>query len=503
MAKKQFDLNPNLLEFYLKKSSKDFTKQDIIDFIVGNDIEMVNFRYVASDGRLKSLNFVINSLEHLDQILTTGERCDGSSLFSFIGAGSSDLYVVPRYSTAFLNPFEDVPSLDILCSYYDNEGKPLDSSPEYVLRKAHEEFKKSTGYTFKALGELEYYIIADKEENALFPAVDQKGYHASDPFANFEYIRKEAMRLIAQSGGKIKYGHSEVGNFTDEKYYYEQQEIEFLPCDAETAVDQMIIAKWILRKLCNTYGVNLSFAPKITVGKAGSGLHIHMMLEKNGKNMMIKGDKLSDDAKRMIAGLCDLADALTAFGNTIPTSYLRLVPHQEAPTNICWGDRNRSVLIRVPLGWTGDIRMIYDANPQETSEMKKMDSRQTVEIRSGDGSADLHLYMAAIIVAAQHGLEMPKALEMAEKLYVSVNIFKEEFKDKLATLKALPICCYESAEVLEKKRKFFEKNNIFAPGLIDATVKNLKAYEDKGLSEKLYGNHEEIYMLVMKYLHCM
>jgi len=265
----------------------------------------------------------------------------------------------------------------------------------------------------------------------------------------------------------------------------------------------MIIAKWILRKLCNTYGVNLSFAPKITVGKAGSGLHIHMMLEKNGKNMMIKGDKLSDDAKKMIAGLCDLADALTAFGNTIPTSYLRLVPHQEAPTNICWGDRNRSVLIRVPLGWTGNIRMIYDANPQETSEMKKMDSRQTVEIRSGDGSADLHLYMAAIIVAAQHGLEMPKALEMAEKLYVSVNIFKEEFKDKLATLKALPICCYESAEVLEKKRKFFEKNNIFAPGLIDATVKNLKAYEDKGLSEKLYGNHEEIYKLVMKYLHCM
>ena len=503
MGKKQFELNPHVLEKWLKKPSKEFTKQDLIDFIVGNEIEMLNFRYVASDGKLKTLNFVINSLEHLDQILSTGERVDGSSLFAFIGAGSSDLYVVPRYSTAFVNPFEEVPSIDILCSYYNNEGKPLESSPEYILRKAHAEFKKATGYNFKALGELEYYIIADRDENQLFPAVDQKGYHASDPFGKFEFIRKEAMHLIAMCGGKIKYGHSEVGNFTDDKYYYEQQEIEFLPCDAESAADQMIIAKWILRKLCNDYEVNISFAPKITVGKAGSGLHIHMMLEKDGKNMMVVNDKLSDDAKKMIAGLLDLAGALTAFGNTIPTSYLRLVPHQEAPTNICWGDRNRSVLVRVPLGWTGDINMVKDANPQETSEIKMLDSKQTVEIRSGDGSADVYLYMAGIIVAAQHGLQMPNALELAEKLYVNVNIFHDEHKEKLASLQGLPISCHESALALEEKREIFQKGGVFQSGLIDSTIKMLKSHNDEHLSEELYGKHDEIYKLVMKYLHCM
>ena len=503
MTKTQIELNPNPLERFLQKPSKEFTKKDIIDYIISNEIEMLNFRYVAGDGRLKTLNFIINSLEHLEQILTIGERVDGSSLFSFIGAGSSDLYVVPRYSTAFVNPFEEIPTLDILCSYYDNEGKPLESSPEYVLRKAHNEFKKSTGFTFKALGELEYYIIADKEENSQFPAVDQKGYHESSPFTNFEYIRREAMYYIAKCGGKIKYGHSEVGNFTDDKYYYEQQEIEFLPCEANDAVDQLIIGKWILRKLCDSYGVNLSFAPKITVGKAGSGLHIHMMLEKDGKNKMVANNKLSDDAKKMIAGILDLAASLTAFGNTIPTSYLRLVPHQEAPTNICWGDRNRSVLIRVPLGWTAGLSMIYDANPQEKSEMQIGDSKQTVEIRSGDGSADLYLYVAAIIVAAQHGLLMPNSLELAEKLYVNVNIFSEEYKEKLAQLKALPYSCYESAEALEEKRSYFEKNNIFQAGLIDSTVKKLKQYDDKGLSEKLFGKNDEIYKLVMKYLHTM
>ena len=138
----------------------------------------------------------------------------------------------------------------------------------------------------------------------------------------------------------------------------EQHEIEFLPCEVEEAVDQLVIAKWIVRMLGFEYGVEVSFAPKITVGKAGSGLHIHMLLEKDGKNIMVEGAKLSDTAKKMIAGILRLSKSLTAFGNTIPTSYLRLVPHQEAPTNICWGDRNRSVLVRVPLGWLGKSDMV-------------------------------------------------------------------------------------------------------------------------------------------------
>jgi len=503
MSLNKLELNPNILENFLQKESKDFTKQDIINFVKGNGVEMLNFRYVADDGRLKTLNFVINSLDYLDQILTTGERVDGSSLFSFIEASSSDLYVVPRYSTAFLNPFEEVPCLEILCSFYNNEGKPLDSSPEYILRKANAEFSKSTGYTFKALGELEYYIIAPKEEHKIFPAVDQKGYHASEPFTNYEFIRKEAMRLIAMSGGRIKYGHSEVGHFSDDKFFYEQHEIEFLPCEVESAANQLIIAKWILRKVCNDYGVKVSFAPKISVGKAGSGLHIHMLLEKEGKNKMVSNDKLSDEAKKMIAGILDMADALTAFGNTIPTSYLRLVPYQEAPTNICWGDRNRSVLIRVPLGWTGNVKMIHDANPQDKSKMNLEISKQTVEIRSGDGSADIYLYLASLVIATQHGLQMSNAIELAEKLYVNVNIFHDENKERLAQLRGLPVSCHESAMALEQKKHLFEKNDIFPTGLIDSVIKKLKSYHDDKLSERLYGKHDEIYKLVMEHLHCM
>jgi glutamine synthetase len=501
MQEEKISLCPNILVQYLKKPANEFTKEDIIKFIGENEIEMVNFRYVGEDGKLKTLNFVILGREHLESVLTSGERVDGSSLFSFIEAGSSDLYVIPRFKTAFVNPFTEIPTLDILCSFYNIDGKPLENAPEYILKKAYNEFHNKTGFVFKALGELEYYIISDKED--LYKTPDQKGYHESSPFIKWDILRNEAIRIIAACGGKIKYAHSEVGNFSDDNFDYEQHEIEFLPQDVDDAADHLVIAKWILRNLAEQHNVNISFAPKITVGKAGSGLHIHMLIEKDGKNIMIENNKLSDTAKKIIAGLSDLAASLTAFGNTIPTSYLRLVPHQEAPTNICWGDRNRSVLIRVPLGWLGVNNMINDANPHCSVQENNCSSKQTVELRSPDGSADIYFLLAGIIVAAQHGLEMPDALKKANDLYVDVNIFKDEHKDKMKTLKQLPASCWESAEILDKQRIYYEKNNIFPPGTIDNIIKRLKSFDDKGLSEKLFGKNEEIRSLVDKYIHCM
>jgi len=183
-------------------------------------------------------------------------------------------------------------------------------------------------------------------------------------------------------------------------------EFHSLPVPIEDAAEQIVIAKWMLRMMGYKYGVTISFAPKILVGHAGSGLHIHTRLVRNGKNMMIEGSGLSSIAKKAIAGYLALAPSLTAFGNTIPTSYLRLVSHQEAPTNICWGDRNRSVLVRVPLGWINVKNMARDANPQERTESSGFIDRQTVEFRCPDGSANIYLLLAGLAVAARHGLEM-------------------------------------------------------------------------------------------------
>jgi len=495
-------LNPNPLIRFLDKPSDDFTRADLIRFIENNGIQMLNLRYAGADGRLKTLNFIIKSREHLDSILQAGERVDGSSLFPlYVEPGSSDLYVIPRYRTAFMNPFSAIPALDILCSYYDKDGLPFISSPEYILRKSHQALRRQTGLDYEVMGELEYYVISEKDP--LYEAADQRGYHESSPFCKWERLRTEAMQAIASCGGFIKYGHSEVGTFTESGLLYEQNEIEFTPVKLEDAAEQLLIAKWILRSLAYKHGVTVTFAPKITTGKAGSGMHIHTRLLRNGKSVMLQDGRLSDTARKAIAGYLTLARSLTAFGNTIPTSYFRLVPHQEAPTTICWGDRNRSVLVRVPLGWSGSAnQMIKDANPFEPEDIQSHNDKQTVEFRSPDGSADVYLLCAGLAVAARHGLEMSDALDMAAKTYVDINIHDDKYQDRVSNLRHLPFSCWDSADALEEQRAIYQEQDVFSPIIIDGIIRKLRSYDDQHLRDSIKSNEKEILRLVTRFLHC-
>ena len=99
-----FSMTANPVVAYLRKPAAEFTKEDIVRYAEETGVKMVNFMYPGGDGKLKTLNFVITDKQYLEAILTCGERVDGSSLFSFVQAGSSDLYVLPRFSTAFLDP---------------------------------------------------------------------------------------------------------------------------------------------------------------------------------------------------------------------------------------------------------------------------------------------------------------------------------------------------------------------------------------------------------------
>ncbi len=500
MMNQELLMSPNRLVTFLQKPAAEFTKADIINYIQQNEIRMVNFMYPAADGRLKTLNFVINNASYLDAILTCGERVDGSSLFPFIEAGSSDLYVIPRFRTAFVDPFAEIPTLVMLCSFFNKDGEPLESSPEYTLHKACKAFTDVTGMEFQAMGELEYYVIS--ENDGLFPATDQRGYHESGPYAKFNDFRTQCMSYIAQTGGQIKYGHSEVGNFMLDGKVYEQNEIEFLPVNAENAADQLMIAKWVIRNLAYQYGYDITFAPKITVGKAGSGLHIHMRMLKDGQNQMLKDGVLSDTARKAIAGMMQLAPSITAFGNTNPTSYFRLLPHQEAPTNVCWGDRNRSVLVRVPLGWSAQTDMCALANPLESDSNYDTTQKQTVEMRSPDGSADLYQLLAGLAVACRHGFEIENALAIAEQTYVNVNIHQTENADKLKALAQLPDSCAASADCLQKQRTVFEQYNVFSPAMIDGIISRLRSYNDATLRKDIQDKPEEMLALVSKFFHC-
>ncbi len=485
-------INARGLGRFLNKAPGSFTRKDLIRFINRVGIEIINFRYVGGDGRLKTLSFSITNKRQLDNLLARGERVDGSSLFSYIDAASSDLYVIPRYKTAYVNPFSEIPALDILCSFYTQAGTPLPSAPENVVRRAHQSLKERTGLSLEMLGELEYYVLAGRQPD--YPMAPQSGYHGSAPFAKWEALRAEAMQLISRANGRIKYGHTEVGHIGEADVDMEQHEIEFDLMPIEDAADQIVIARWILRMLGYKYGVTISFAPKIAVGHAGSGLHIHSRLVKGNQNTMIKGGILSDHARRMIAGYLELAGSLTAFGNTVPLSYWRLVPGQEAPTSICWGECNRSVLVRVPLGWVNVKDMVRDANPEEKTRSRQMD-KQTVELRSPDGSADIYFLLAGLAVAARHGLEMKNSLSLVKHLCVDNHPVRRK-------LPRLPASCWESAERLIKDRRIYERDNVFSSVVIDGVASKLKGYGDKQWNKNISGSKGRLKKLIKEYLYC-
>jgi glutamine synthetase len=481
----------NPLAILLDKENSDFARDDLIKIIEQKYIERITFHYTALDGKLKELKIPVVNRKQAERILADGERVDGSSLFKgMVDTALSDLYVVPVYKSAFFNPFDES-SLDFMCRYLTKDGNLAPFAPDTILHNASTLFREKTQMELHALGELEFFLLSERKSN-IYLSSKQRGYHASGPFVKSGLILDEMVRYISQCTGSVKYAHSEVGYVESVRSdleeiagkQAEQLEIEFSPSPIEDAADYLVLARWLIRNVAYKHGCVATFTPKLEEGVAGNGFHVHMEIRRNGKNIMTdESGKISASAKKAIGGLCTYADSLTAFGNTVSAAYLRLVPNQEAPTRICWSDLNRSAMIRVPLGWASLSNLARVLNPRQTDLLHNGEGRQTVELRSPDGSAIIHLLLAGIALAAEWGLTKEESIGIAENLYVSGNIFKDE--RLLNSLKALPNSCVESARILLEKRSLYERESVFPSSIIDYTARLLKAEDDEDMNRYL------------------
>lgn len=468
-----FHLTANQLERYLQKPANQFTIEDIINYVFEKEIEIINFRYISIDEKLKTLNFVVTGKEELENLLKFGERVNGNEVLPYNNNEHPDLYIIPNFNTAFLNPFTTISTLDILCSFYTWEGQELQSTPENILLKAIEVFQLESGYDVKLFGELEYYVVSDVDMRY---TADEGNYQSSEPFSKFENIRVEAMKIIAQCGGKVRFGHAEYGSFSSDERYYEQHEIEFLPTDPSFAVRQLIVAKWILRMLGKKHGVDISFAPKIALDKPGNGLHVHLVLEKDGVNILGEGREFRESALQVISGLLKNAASLTAFGNTIPVSYLRLAETQKAPKYICWGPSNRSALIRIPkINMKAHNELSSSNNKKEY--VPEFIYNQSIEYRGADASAYLYFFVAAMLVAGLDGLGNPSYMTDIKEKLVTESLYSSKAFEIKQRLNKIPTSCAESQKALnDNKHLFTTKFPIFPEGALDYITHKLEEY---------------------------
>ena len=480
----------NPIAEFLNKSPQNFQRSDLVEYIRKNNVDFVQLRYPALDGRLKALKFPITSVARLEQILGDGERVDGSSLFkNILDPSKSDLYVFPIYETAFLNPFFKN-TVDICCCYMNKAGEFDTITPSSILSRAQKKLSDSLGMELFALGELEFYLI-QKPGASGFNAIPQRCYHETEPFLKGTHILHEMAAAVGQCIGRVKYAHPEVGfipkieseNRELNGCTAEQYEIELLPAPVHQAAFDILIAKWIIRNVAYRHNAIATFAPKLEEGMAGTGMHIHVELRKDGHNVMQENGELSDEARCMIGGLCHYAPTLTAFANMTASSYLRLVPHQEAPTKIFWSENNRAALIREPLGWSAFQDMDCKVNPRQQTPYRRDESKQTVELRSPDGSASVFLLLAGMTLAACYGVENKQGLEIAKKHYVTgkIDLDSELYRN----LPSLPQSCEEGADLLAKNRAMFESESVIPPVIIDYVIHRLKAEKDRDLYQHL------------------
>lgn len=487
-------------------------RADLTRVCLEDDIRMLVLHYPAIDGKLKELRVPVNNRAYLDRILSAGERVDGSSLFpSLFCSGESDLYVVPVYRWAFRDPWAE-DTLHIACRYADKDGRPAEVTPDNLLASTVARLRQATQLDLYGLAELEYYLILDRQDER-FTGRFQRSYHQSAPYQHGWPIADEILRAISAITGGVKYSHSEVGyldKLTSENpelngKRFEQYEVEFDLMPLEDLGCWLTVARWLIRVIADRNNASVTFLPKVEEGLAGSGMHVHLALMRDGANIMGGAGPggLSDEALRLVGGLLKHAQPLTAFGNAVAGSYLRLVPEQEAPTKICWGAHNRSSLVRVPLGFTAEHRMDQAFNSAEQGTYPADLARPTIELRSPDGSAFTDLLLASLAACALDGLTDEGSLALARELQVEGNIAR--MPEVAARLDDLPSCCVDAAGSLQQNRAFFEANG-FAPRIIDIVIDKLMDEMDKGLVQSLMPlppseRMKSIHMLMHKDVH--
>jgi len=438
----------------------EWAVDDLTAFVRDQNIRVLSLMHVGGDGWLKTLDFVPWDSAHLADVLTGGERADGSSLFGDLGipVGASDIVMRPRLSTAFIDPFAAEPTLAVLCSHYNRQGAPLAESPDTLVRAAYQRLVAETGVELHALGEIEFFLGARLSDAEAYGA-NERGYHSTAPFVFGEALRRMALVHLAQMGVAVKYGHAEVGYVeadAADSRVWEQHEIELWLRPLPEAADAVVLTQWVLRNLAQRAGMLCSFAPMARKGHAGSGMHFHFAPRRAGAFVEHTTDdgSLAPEAKWLIGGLVSHGAAMMAFGNRSRDSFVRLSQGKEAPSAVTWGRYNRKALVRIPI--------------IPTDQHGRATSPGTIEFRLPDGSAHPHLLLAGIAQAFIDGHGMADIDDRLARTAVSVQ-------GHVAAENRVPLTFPEIADALVGCRHVLEAGGIFTPNMMDRIIALLRA----------------------------
>lgn len=383
------------------------TFDEIKQLIDEHNVQYADLRFTNTKGKEQHITLPIHLIT--ESFFSDGKLFDGSSMPGWCTINKSDMLLMPVDGPVFLDPFFKVPTIIIRCDILDPTTLAgYEKDPRSIARRA-ENFMRSEGIADEAfLGpELEFYIFdgirfkhdmsgcmyqiedyeaawnSDKEytdrPNLGHRPMVQGGYFPVPPVDSSQDIRTEMCDVLKKFDIEPEAHHHEVGTAG-------QNEIATKYNSLTKKADEVMIYKYVVHNVANLNNKTVTFMPKPMKGEAGSGMHCHMSLSKDGKNLFAGNlyGGLSQEALWFIGGIIKHAKSLNAFTNASTNSYKRLVPHFEAPVLLAYSASNRSAAIRIP----------HAVNP----------STAHIEVRFPDCLCNPYLCFAALTMAGLDGI---------------------------------------------------------------------------------------------------
>jgi glutamine synthetase len=442
------------------------TGKEVVEFAKKHDCKMVDYKFLDFIGIWQHFSQPISMFS--EETFEEGIGFDGSSIRGWQPIHNSDMLLLPDPTTAKIDPFPKASTLSLICNIIDpftREGYTRD--PRFVAQKA-EAYLKSSGIADTCYfgPEPEFFIFDDirysSGPNQSFYAIDsiegawnsgreefpnlgykpgyKGGYFPVAPTDSLVDLRNEMVEVLQSVGMEIEAAHHEVATGG-------QCEIDMRFDSLMKMADTLQWFKYIVRNVAFRNGKTVTFMPKPLFGDNGSGMHCHMSLWKDGKNLFV-GDGyggLSKMAIYYIGGIIKHAKALCAFTNPSTNSYKRLVPGYEAPVNLAYSNRNRSASLRIPA----------TSNPKA----------KRVEYRTPDPSCNGYLAFAAMMMAGLDGIE--NKIDPGQPLDKDIyGLSPEELKDIPSVAGSL----LEALECLKADHAFLLKGDVFTEDLIEKWI---------------------------------
>ena len=345
------------------------------------DVRFVRLWFTDVLGFLKSVAIAPAELEGA---FAEGIGFDGSAIQGFARVYEADMVAHPDPSTFQLLPWRGTTQGTgrMFCDIRLPDGAPSFADPRYVLKRA---LRKAAdmGFTFYTHPEVEFYLFKQPVDPGVAPTpIDQGGYFDHTTANAGADFRRHAITLLEQMGISVEFSHHEGGPG--------QQEIDLRYADALTTADNIMTFRVVIKEVAAMKDMFASFMPKPLEHAPGSGMHTHLSLFEGDSNAFYDATAeyhLSKIGRQFIAGLLRHAAEIAAVTNQWVNSYKRLVGGSEAPRYICWGQNNRSALVRVPM-----------YKPTKGASAR-------VELRSIDSAANPYLAYALVLSAGLAGIE--------------------------------------------------------------------------------------------------